>query len=67
MIDLAITWTVFYFFMWGANLPYRHGEAAFYLVSLALHNDVSSGSSITEGYVYHHIIYELWTYLPLGV
>ncbi len=33
----------------GGDLPCRHGEAAFYLVSLAQHTGVSSGSSTAEG------------------
>jgi hypothetical protein len=48
--------------MWGGDLPCRHGEAVFYLVSLAQHTDVSSGSSTTEGYV----ISELWNYAVLN-
>jgi hypothetical protein len=35
----------------GGDLPCRHGEAAFYLVSLAQHTGVNSGSSTAEGYV----------------
>jgi hypothetical protein len=35
----------------GGDLPCRHGEAAFYLVSVAQHTGVSSRSSTVEGYV----------------
>jgi hypothetical protein len=35
----------------GGDLPCRHGETGFYLVPLAQHTGVSSGSSTAEGYV----------------
>jgi hypothetical protein len=41
----------FLIFRLGGDLPCRHGEAAFLLVSLAQHTAVSSGSSTAEGFV----------------
>jgi hypothetical protein len=32
---------LFYFNLWGGHLPCRHGEAAFYLVSIAQYTGVS--------------------------
>jgi hypothetical protein len=40
----------FPFFRLGGDLPCRHGEAALFLVSLAQHTGVSSGSSTAEGF-----------------
>jgi hypothetical protein len=37
------------FFMWGGDLPCRHGEVVIYLVSLAQHTGVSGGSYTVEG------------------
>ncbi len=46
----------------GGDLPCRHGEAAFYLVSLAQHTGVSSGSSTAEGC--HRIISGFGLFYP---
>ena len=46
----------------GGDLPCRHGEAAFYLVSLAQNTGVSSGSSTAEGC--HRIISGFGLFYP---
>jgi hypothetical protein len=42
---------LFSFYILGGDLPCRHGAAALFLVSLAQHTGVSSGSSTGEGFV----------------
>ena len=51
-----------YRLLMGGDLPCRHGEAAFYLVSLAQNTGVSSGSSTAEGC--HRIISGFGLFYP---
>jgi hypothetical protein len=48
---LSLHGILYSFFIFGGDLPCRHGEAELFLVSLAKHTGVSSGSSTMEGFV----------------